>query len=94
MTSQVSPVPTLPRFQREHTGYPSIKNSKVPPAGFEPDSASGSSARYLGQNDICSLAESMPSGVVLPPEVWERLPESLRASLTARIRESERGDAM
>ena len=64
MTSQVSPVPTLPRFQREHTGYPSIKNSKVPPAGFEPTTSGlGSSPEPMGMAGRQKLQRISQTGI-------------------------------
>ncbi len=62
--------------------------------GIEPDSVTSLHDNDLQKLSVSSLPESGPVGVVLPPVVWDRLPESLRASITASILESERGDTM
>ena len=63
-------------------------------AGIEPAVVTALSHNDLRHKAKELLPESMPDGVVLPPDVWDRLPESLRASITASILDIERGDAM
>ena len=63
-------------------------------AGLEPSYATRICDNDLRKTPISQLPESIPSSVILPPEVWDRLPESLRASLMVSILEAERGEAM
>ncbi len=87
----------LPKIleDKEKHWEPSVSPSRrVGVTGIEPDSVTSLHDNDLQKLATMSLPESGPDGVVLPPDVGDRLPESLRASLTASILESGRGDDM
>ena len=54
--------------------------------GIELGSVTGIARNDLGQQAVLLLPESMPSEVVISPEVWESLPEHVRELIRGKTK--------